>query len=280
MRQDYPSLKEKLEAGQVIVGCLLAYDAPWLVELLALSGFDFVVIDIEHEVFDDSAVANLIRTADSLSMSSIVRMPLTERVLPFLDAGVQGVKIPDLRGKAHAEELVAMTRFHPIGRRTYYTQGRSANYGIDVDELAWMQEANKRLFVMAMIEDINVVNQLDEILSVEGIDGYHVGPHDLAQSMGYPPPEELDEVIRGVVKKCRAAGKYVSVGVLTPWNLDKIESWLEDGCQFLIAASAWVLTNSIVEMGNEIRARIPSDRQAVTHVRTMHPSKYLNKIPK
>ena len=67
MRQDYPSLKEKLEAGQVIVGCLLAYDAPWLVELLALSGFDFVVIDLEHEVFDDSAVANLIRTADSLS---------------------------------------------------------------------------------------------------------------------------------------------------------------------------------------------------------------------
>lgn len=279
MRMDYPSLKQKLAGGQIAVGCLLAYDAPWLIEILGLCGFDFVVIDIEHEPFDDSAVANLIRTADSVSMTSIVRMPLTERVLPFLDAGVQGVKVPDLRGRAHAEELVAMTRFHPIGRRTYYTQGRSAGYGINVHELDWMQEANDRLFVMAMIEDIKVVEQLDDVLAVEGIDGFHVGPHDLAQSMGYPPQAQLDEVIGDVVRRCRAAGKYASVGVVTPWNLERIEGWLNDGCQFLILASAWVLTNCIVEMHNEIRKRIPSDRQSVARLPQMFPSTILNRVP-
>jgi len=280
MRMDFPSLKSRLAGGEVVLGCLLAFDAPWLVEMLGRSGFDFVVIDLEHEPFDDSAVVELIRTCDSLSISSVVRMPLSERVVPFLDAGVQGVKVPDLRGRAHAEELVAMTRFHPRGHRTYYTQGRSAGYGIGVEELQWMQEANERLFVMAMIEDIEVVKQLDSILEVDGIDAFHVGPHDLAQSMGYPSPQELNAVTKDVIRRCRAAGRFVSVGTVTPWNLDRIEDWLEDGVQFLILSSAQVVTNSILQIHNDIRQIVPRDRQSVTELKSMYPSKYMNRPPK
>lgn len=276
MRTNFPGIKETLASGKIALGCLVAYDAPWLIEILGLSGFDFVVIDIEHEPFDDSQVTNLIRTADAYSLPSIVRMPLSERVIPLLDAGAHGVKVPNLRGKAHGEELVAMTRFYPEGTRTYYTQGRSADYGIDVDELEWMQKENDRLFVMAMIEDIKVVEQLEDILSIDGIDGFHVGPHDLAQSMGYPAPEALDKVITEVVKRCCEAGKYASVGVITPWNLDKIDQWIDDGCQFLILASAWALTNSIVEIHNDIRRRIPRDRQSIGALPKMSRSKYLN----
>ena len=76
MRTNFPGIKEKLASGQIALGCLVAYDAPWLVEILGLSGFDFVVIDIEHEPFDDSQVANLIRTADAYSLPSIVRTTL------------------------------------------------------------------------------------------------------------------------------------------------------------------------------------------------------------
>ncbi len=274
---DHATLKSKLAQGHVTVGCLLAYDAPWLVEVLGLSGFDFVVIDLEHEAFSDEAVANLVRTADSVGIDAIVRMPLSERLVPLLDAGVRGVKVPDLRGRQHAEELVSLTRFHPEGRRTYYTQGRSARYGIGVDERAWMAAANERMFLIGMIEDIEVVQQLDDILEVRGIDGFHVGPHDLAQSMGYPPPAELDEVIRGVVRRCREAGRYVSVGVITPWNLDRIERWVEDGCTFMIAASAWVLSQSILQLHNQIRERIPAGRQPQRELLRMFPSPYLNR---
>jgi 4-hydroxy-2-oxoheptanedioate aldolase len=274
---DRATLKSKLAQGHVTVGCLLAYDAPWLVEILGLAGYDFVVIDLEHEAFSDDAVAGLVRAADSVGLDAIVRMPLSERLVPLLDAGVRGVKVPDLQGREHAEQLVALTRFHPEGRRTYYTQGRAARYGIGVDDLDWMAAANERMLLIGMIEDIAVVGQLDDILQVKGIDAIHVGPHDLAQSMGYPRPAEVDEVIRGVVRRCRDAGMYVSVGVVTPWNLDRIEEWVLDGCQLLIAASAWVLTDSLVQMHNRMRERIPADRQEPRELPRMLPSKYLTR---
>jgi 2-keto-3-deoxy-L-rhamnonate aldolase RhmA len=275
---DRATLKSKLAQGQVAVGCLLAYDAPWLVEILGLSGFDFVVIDVEHEVFSDQAVANLVRTADSVGLDAIVRMPLSERLVPLLDAGVRGVKVPDLRGRQHAEELVSLTHFHPVGRRTYYTQGRSARYDIGVDENAWMAAANDQMFLIGMIEDIDVVRQLEDILQVDEIDAFHVGPHDLAQSMGYPSPADLDDVIGGVIRRCREAGKYVSVGVITPWNLDRIGSWVDDGCNFMIAASAWILSQSMLQIHNQIRERIPADRQPQRELLRIMPSKYLNRL--
>ena len=94
--------------------------------------------------------------------------------------------------------------------------------------------------------------------------------------MGYPSPEALDKVITDVAKRCCEAGKYASVGVITPWNLDKIDQWIDDGCQLLILASAWALTNSIVEMHNDIRRRIPRDRQSIGDLPKMSRSKYLN----
>src|SRR6266705_410534 len=209
------SLKAQLAAGHTVIGCLVAFDAPWLVEVIGRTGFDFVTIDIEHEAFDESGVVNLIRAAEAAGLSSIVRMAISDRLLPYLDAGVSGVKVPELRDRKHAEELVSLTHFHPEGRRTYYTMGRAAHYGIGIDDHDWMKQANEDMFLMAMIEDIKVVDQLDDILQVKEIDAFHVGPHDLAQSMGFPSPAELDEVIKKVVHKGREAGKYMSVGVVT-----------------------------------------------------------------
>jgi 4-hydroxy-2-oxoheptanedioate aldolase len=269
------SLKAKLGQGHTVIGCLVAFDAPWLVEVVGHAGFDFATFDIEHEAFDEASVVNLIRAAQVTGLTSIVRMPLTERVLAYLDAGVSGVQLPDLRDRGHAEALVAATHFHPEGRRTYYTMGRAAHFGIGVDDRQWMSQTNSEMFLMAMIEDIEVVHQLDAILEVQEIDAFHVGPHDLAQSMGFPPPGELDEVIRTVVHRCRDAGKYVSVGVVTPWNLEKAQSWMDEGCQILTVGSSWVVSHAMVEIHNQLRGRIPADRQAPQTLPQVSKSSYL-----
>jgi 2-keto-3-deoxy-L-rhamnonate aldolase RhmA len=268
-------LKVKLAQGLTVVGCLVAFDAPWLVEILGHAGFDFATIDIEHEAFDETGVVNLIRAAQVTGLSSIVRMPLTERVLAYLDAGASGVQLPDMRDRQHAEALVAATHFHPEGRRTYYTMGRAAHFGIGVDDHEWMSQANSEMFLMAMIEDIEVVRRLDDILEVQEIDAFHVGPHDLAQSMGFPSPGELDEIIRTVVHRCRDAGKHVSVGVVTPWNLEKAQSWMEEGCQILTVGSSWVVSHAMVEIHNQLRGRIPADRQARRTLPQVSKSSYL-----
>src|ERR1700693_5172693 len=115
------NLKMRLKEGKLLIGCLLAYNAPWLVEVLGTVGYDFVAIDLEHEPMGNESVANLIRAADGVNLPSLVRMPCTEQLLPFLDAGVHGVIVPDIRDRQHAEKVVEMTRFYPIGGRTYYT---------------------------------------------------------------------------------------------------------------------------------------------------------------
>ena len=270
-----PSLKTRLAHGQTVIGCLVAFDAPWLVEIIGRSGFDFVTIDVEHEAFDEQGVVNLIRSAETVGLSSIVRMSISDRLLAYLDAGVNGVKVPDLRDRDHAEQLVSLTHFYPQGKRTYYTMGRAARYGIDIDDHQWMSRANDQMFLMAMIEDIGVVEQLDDILDVEEIDAFHVGPHDLAQSMGFPAPGALDDVIKGVVHRCRDAGKYVSVGVVTPWNLVKADSWRREGCQILTVGSSWVVSHSMVEMHNQLRGAIPADQQSRVEPTAVSRSSYL-----
>jgi 2-keto-3-deoxy-L-rhamnonate aldolase RhmA len=231
------------------------------VEVLGVVGYDFVTFDLEHEPFNDESVLNLIRAADGVHLPSIVRMPCSARLLPFLDAGINGVLVPDLRGKEHAEQIVEMTRFYPEGRRTYYTQTRSARYGIGIDERAWTAQANSELLVLAMIEDIATVERLDDVLGVAGIDGFHIGPLDLAQSMGFPSAERIEAVAADVVRRCRAAGRLATVGVVTPWGLDSITSLARQGVQLFTVASAWFLTDAIQRFLTEARGRVPAELQ-------------------
>ena len=254
-------LKARLAEGKLIVGCILAYDAPWLVEVLGTVGYDFVTFDLEHEPIDNASVVNMIRAADGVGLPSLVRMPCTERLLPFLDAGVHGVIVPDIRDRRHAEQVVEMTRFYPVGRRTYYTQTRSANYGVGIDERTWTQQINERQLVLGLIESIGAVEQLDDILAVPGIDGYHVGPLDLAQSMGNPPKGELERVIEDVVRRCRAAGKYAAVGVVTPWGMDSLPKWAAHGAQIFNVPSAWMLTHLCGAFLEQVRGTAPSALQ-------------------
>jgi 4-hydroxy-2-oxoheptanedioate aldolase len=267
-------LRRRLDAGGVAVGCLLAYDAPWLVEVLGVTGYDFVTIDLEHEPIDAGSVATLIRAADLVGMTSIVRMQATEAIYAMLSAGAQGVWIPDLRGRAHAEQIVELTRFAPVGRRTYYTQTRAAHYGVGIDERDWIRRADAELFVVAMIEDISVVDELDDILAVEGIDGFHLGTLDLAQSMGSPSPECVDTVVAEIVRRCRTAQKVCSVGVVTPWSLDSVQKRIDQGVQILNVASAWLITHAVGSFLDQVEHRIPGTRRKAS-ARVPTPNQYV-----
>jgi 2-keto-3-deoxy-L-rhamnonate aldolase RhmA len=268
-------LKHLLADGKTGVGCLLSYDAPWLVEVLGMTGYDFITIDLEHEPMDASAVATLVRTADLVGMTSIVRMPASEAIFPFLSAGAQAVQIPDLRGREHAEQIVELTRFPPRGRRTYYTQTRAAQYGVGIDEPEWIRRADEELLVIAMIEHIDLLDELDELLAVEGIDAFHIGTLDLAQSMGSPPQERIDEVVDEIVSRCRAAGRYAAVGVVTPWGLDAVGKRVAQGVQILNVPSAWMLTHAIGSFLEQVEQRIPDGLRTPT-ARLPTPNKYID----
>ena len=271
------SLKKRLAAGEVLVGHLLAYPSPWLIEILGKTGYDFVAIDLEHEPINDESVLELVRAADAVGISTIARMPLSARVDPAFSAGVHGIQIPDVPDAAAARAIVEATRFAPLGRRTYYTQTRAASYGVGVDERDWIARANEELLIVAMIEDIRAVKELDAILEVDGIDAVHVGRLDLAQSMGFPPAGEIDRVTADVVERCRAAGKHVAVGVVTPWNLDDIGNRIDSGIQIL-QTSAWMITHAIADFLSQIEDRIPESRR-VRAAKNVSPNPYVSDQP-
>jgi 2-keto-3-deoxy-L-rhamnonate aldolase RhmA len=192
-------------------------------------------------------------------MPLLVRAPLGDRIGPLLSAGAGGVQLPHLEGADHARELVAATRFPPVGRRSYYTQTRAARYGVGIDERRWLEQANEELIVVAMLEDVEVLAQLDDVLAVDGIDGFHIGTLDLAESMGRPPDGELEAVVADTIARCRAAGKFVGAGVYAPWNTGALPRRLAHGAQLFTAASAWVLTDAVrsffAEMQSALAAR-------------------------
>lgn len=256
--------KQLVGTDKVAVGCLMPYASPSLVEVLGVTGFDFVTFDLEHEPFDPGTVSDLIRAAELVGMTAIVRVPASEAVHALLGAGAQGVWVPDLRGRAHAESIVELTRFAPQGRRTYYTQTRAAQYGIGIDEADWVARADRELLVVAMIEDIRLLDELDEILALEGIDGFHIGTLDLAQSMGRPSPERVREVVAEIVQRIVAAGRLASVGVVTPWNLESIPEMIARGARMLTVAGGWTLTHALGSFLAQVETQIPTGKRTLT----------------
>ena len=255
------SLKQRLRAGEILIGCLLAYPSPWLVEVLGLTGHDFVMLDLEHEPFNDESVAEIIRVAGAVNLPAIVRMAATDRFVPFLSAGAGGLQVPGLRDAEHLREVVNLTRMPPLGRRSYYAQTRSARYGLGVDEAQILRDRDDDFLLIGMIESIETVRSLEDMLSVEGVDAFHIGPLDLAQSMGNPAPEAVEAVISQVVRRCRDAGKHVAVGVITPWNQESVRRRIEQGVQIFGIASAWFLTHAIGSFFNEVNQQLrPGER--------------------
>jgi len=204
--------KAKLAHNELVLGACVSSYSPDLVELCAAAGFDFVTIDIEHEGVGYEEVAHMIRAAESFALTPIVRLPKNaDEILRFLDAGAQGIHVPRCNSAADAQALVDATRFYPQGKRTFYALGRSANYSFEVDDREWSESANRELLTIAMIEEVDGLNNLDEILATPYLDVIHVGPKDLWQSMGMPEQAAVDEAVARITTSSIAAGKHVSL---------------------------------------------------------------------
>ena len=204
--------KAKLKAGQFCVGATVPMPSPDLVELAAAVGFDFVTIDVEHEVMNETDVTTMIRAAEAYDVTPIVRTANDpDRILRYLNVGAQGIHVPRCGNAAEAQAIVDACLFHPLGKRTFWALGRAANWAMIPDDEAWAQEANRELLVVAMVEEVEAVANLDEILAVEGIDAIHIGPKDLWQSMGFPSQAEVEAKVAEIAERVHAAGTTVSL---------------------------------------------------------------------
>ena len=204
-------VKTRLKNGQPVLGVLSNSTDPTVAELCGFSGLDFYMIDGEHSPVTTAQVQDIVRACEVSGITPLgrVRSNDPKLILQFLDAGVMGIMMPGVKTVAEAEALVQAVKYPPIGKRGFgpvrsndYLLG-SANQGEAVEF------ANEQTLIFPQIEDMEAIDNLDALLDVAGIDGFVLGPRDLAMSMGYydgPGHDEVKRTIAGVVERIKKAG--------------------------------------------------------------------------
>ncbi len=171
-----------------------------IVEIMASAGFDWLCIDMEHTVIDYFEAQQLIATIQSKGLIPYVRVGEnnTRIIKRVLDAGAEGIIVPFVNSSKDAEKAVESAKYPPQGKRGVNSLSRAQGYGFNFEEYA--QTVNIKTKVIAQIEHIDAINNLEQILTVKGIDGTIVGPYDLSGSMGKPgrynEPDVMDALKR------------------------------------------------------------------------------------
>ena len=214
--------KAKLQRGEMALGASVGFDSPDTVELLGALGFDYVSFDLEHEVFDERAIQHAIRAAENFDITPILRVPKDpDLILRLLDAGAQGIHVPQINTVEDAKRVIDACRFHPQGNRTFYAVARSGNYGIGLTEEEYAETSNRETLVILQVEELEGVKNLAEILAVPYYDAIQVGPKDLWQSMGMPDRAKVWEVVDDVIVKAVQAGRWASMYAWITTDMDE-----------------------------------------------------------
>lgn len=245
--------RQRLQAGERLLGCWLSLGSPITTEVLGLAGFDWLLLDAEHAPNDVlSLVPQLMALKDSPS-APVVRPPWNDTVLikRLLDAGFYNFLIPFVESAAQASAAVAATRYPPQGVRGVSVSQRSNRYGSVPD---YFQTINAQISVVVQIESRAAVASAAEIAAVDGIDCLFIGPGDLAAGYGHfgrPEHPEVQAAIAEVLAAARAAGK--PTGILAAAEPDA-RRYLEQGLSFVaVGSDLGVLRNQSKALADKFR---------------------------
>lgn len=210
------SLREKILNKEVVVGLFFKINNQAVAEMVGLAGFDFIIVDAEHSNFSPSEMEGIIRAADCVGMSSVIRVrdAKPEDVLHAFDSGADGVQIPSIKSIESAVEVCNSTKYFPEGNRGLSLTQRAANYSIWQGKESYYEYSNANSLVVVHVENKHMADNIDALLEVPQIDVVFVGPADLSQSMGKPGQmndPEVVAVIEGVFQKVLAKGKAVGI---------------------------------------------------------------------
>lgn len=243
-------LKQRLERGEQVLGTMVTtFASPDIAKILKGCGFDFLMIDCEHGAFTTREAANMIAVARGVGMPALVRIPemRREHALKFMEMGASGLLLPNTETAEQARMLVECAKYAPMGRRGVSLSRPHTDFE-KVDGPAYMREANEQSLLMCQIESRRGVENIEEIMAVEGIDVGFIGPNDMTQDYGmlgeFTHPEIVAAFER-VIGAARANGKWSGVhfgsaGPLKPW-LGKgmqINMWNSDNGLLALGASA------------------------------------------
>lgn len=227
------TFKKRLLAGERSVGLWMGFCDPYVAELVGRSGFDWLLIDAEHSPNDLPTIMRQLQVLDPLPSDAVLRLPVGDTVLikQVLDAGAQTLLIPMVNTAEQAKQLVASMRYAPNGIRGMGgALARITDFGREMD---YVQTADDQMCLLVQIETREAVENLDEILAVEGVDGLFVGPADLSADYGYPGganTPDMQDIILGTIRRITEAGKPAGI---IDFDADGVRRYYNAGARYV-----------------------------------------------
>lgn len=253
------SIKERLAAGENVTGTMVSYiDSPDIIRIMQVIGYDYVIIDYEHGYMDLSRLAAMFALGRAHCMPTLIRLPEVRRelVLKVMEMGASGILLPNTETAAQARQLVEHAKYAPLGNRGISLL-RCHNGYEKVDLASYSARCNCDTILMCQIESPTGVDNLDEILQVEGIDSVLVGPNDLSQSYGiYGQMEHpvFQEAIEKILAAANRNGKYAGIHLM---DAGQLRGYMQRGMQLNL------LSNDLNMMITAGKAGLAEVRQPV-----------------
>ena len=199
-----------LRAGKKLCGAWAHLGSNLSAEILAKAGYDVIIPDMEHAPYSLPALVSVLQAVESSGCFTMVRAPFYKQksIKLFLVCGADGIHIPYVNTRQEAEYAVRACKYPPQGVRGVATSQRATCYGME--KMAYLTRAYRDVGVMLAIETPEAVANIDDIASVEGVDGIFIGPFDLSISMGMPGDFENPQfkaALERILAACHAAGK-------------------------------------------------------------------------
>lgn len=231
-------------AGKTSTGTFISLGSPIVTEIVGQAGFDFVIIDLEHGAGNEKDILGQLQALAKSTAAPIVRVESHERLRTqrVLDLGVQGIMFPRLRTVSEVHAAVDALYYPPIGARGVAKMVRATNFGQNFDEYYSNQRNN--IIGIIQVETKEILDCLDEVAAIEGVDVLFVGPMDLTMTLGvfgqFDHPDYLN-ALKATSDAAKKAGKVCGVLLTSP---DQLIMYYNLGFRFFTLGSDAGFVNS------------------------------------
>ena len=251
-------MKRKLLAGQPAFGVSVMFPSPHAVDMLGRLGFDWVLIDCEHGSISVESVEIMVLAAEAAGITPIARPPVNsfEAICQLMDRGVMGVQVPHVNTAEDARRAVEAVKYHPLGERGLAAGVRSSAYGYGLSMSEYAEQSNEETLVCVQLEEGQAVDNVEQIMGVEGVDVLFVGPSDLSQSLGYPGRPDtpvVQQAMEHVFSTARAAGRITG----SAGNAEATQRYLDQGVTYLYTHLTALLASGSKAFLDEVRGKTP-----------------------
>tara|TARA_B100001057_G_scaffold480083_1_gene552522 strand:- start:278 stop:1039 length:762 start_codon:yes stop_codon:yes gene_type:complete len=240
------NIRSKFKKKKTVISSWSQISNPNLVEILCDKNFDCLTFDFEHGLFDISDLPNLLRVAEINKKASLVRLPNKniEICRQVLDAGVDGIIIPNIKNEVELKKIIKINLLPPKGNRGVGFS-RSNKFGREFKKYI---NSKAQPLIIAMIEDIDAVKNLKKILQVENLDSILIGPYDLSASMGIPGKFEnlkFKKIINFIKSECRNYKISCGLHLIDP-KYSKLKKLVKEGYNFVpYSTDTFIINNAV-----------------------------------